>query len=213
MKVGKQIKEFLERNQIHDAIARTVKFLLALIFCLHLASCFWMIFGKLEENTVDSWLFAQDLVEESSLTQYEASFYFQVQILMKIGYGDITPVNTSEQMFTFIWMTFGIGFYTFMVSNLSSIFMTISQRKSALGGKEHRLRDFAKDIKMPQDLWAKILWVIQKNHNQHTYSWLDKTSFLKQLPPRLYTEVYNHLLKDIIDKCVFFQDRPNEFIW
>ena len=65
MKMGVWIQKFLEKNHIHNAIGRTIKFFIILLFILHLVSCFWIIIGKLEEDKVDTWLVEFDIINES----------------------------------------------------------------------------------------------------------------------------------------------------
>ena len=82
----------------------------------------------------------------------------------------------------------------------------------ALNAKADLPINASRQVELLRELSSLILFCIKSNNNKHTYGWLDKTSFLKILPPRIYQEVYTFLFQDIIEKVLFLQDRPKEFI-
>ena len=54
------------------------------------------------------------------------------QTLTTVGYGDIPVGTTEEQVFAMILMIGGVGFYSYTIGNLSSIFANIDSRQSKL---------------------------------------------------------------------------------
>jgi hypothetical protein len=53
------------------------------------------------------------------------SIYWALQTLTTVGYGDITPKSAIEKVAGLIWMIIGVGFYSFTIGNLASIFNSI----------------------------------------------------------------------------------------
>ena len=53
------------------------------------------------------------------------SLYWALQTLTTVGYGDISPKSVYEKIAGLIWMIIGVGFYSFTIGNLASIFNSI----------------------------------------------------------------------------------------
>jgi len=51
--------------------------------------------------------------------------YWAFQTLTTVGYGDVTGNTSGERVFAFVWMVFGVAFYSFTIGNLQSIISTI----------------------------------------------------------------------------------------
>jgi voltage-gated potassium channel len=56
-----------------------------------------------------------DVLEIPMFQQYIASFYYSMTTLTTVGYGDITPHNTVEQVTAVCFMACGVVFFAFLV--------------------------------------------------------------------------------------------------
>lgn len=52
--------------------------------------------------------------------------------LTTVGYGDIHAVSMAEKLTSIIWMMIGVGFYSFTIGNLASIFNSIDVKAANL---------------------------------------------------------------------------------
>ena len=50
----------------------------------------------------------EDLLQESTATQYITSLYFTISTLSTIGFGDVTPQNAAEMGFAIVLMLIGL---------------------------------------------------------------------------------------------------------
>lgn len=70
--------------------------------------------------------------DEDASYQYLVSVYWALQTLTTVGYGDITPRSVYEKIAGLIWMIIGVGFYSFTIGNLASIFKQIDIKAAHL---------------------------------------------------------------------------------
>lgn len=73
-----------------------------------------------------------------------------------VGFGDILPKTPSERIFTIILMGFGVGFYSYTISNLSAIMAALDTRTSNLKSRLNALNEFSKATKLPGDIKERI---------------------------------------------------------
>ena len=55
-----------------------------------------------------------------------------IQTLTTVGYGDMPIYTTEEHILAITLMIFGVGFYSYTIGNLSSIFSNVDSRQSKL---------------------------------------------------------------------------------
>jgi hypothetical protein len=79
-----------------------IKFILTLLFILHLFSCIWFWCSKI--HIEDSWIIFNSLDVKTWQLQYLEALYFAVVTMLTIGYGDNVPKNSIEKIVTMIFI-------------------------------------------------------------------------------------------------------------
>ena len=104
LKVFKQKKEISLKiknlMKFGALIERLVFFGLCIFLLCHFVGCLWIFIARSlnnEDQTGDSWIEAGDFDQNISQL-YVVSFYFTMQTLTTVGYGDIGIVNSSEKI-------------------------------------------------------------------------------------------------------------------
>ena len=122
------------------------------IFIVHLMACFWFLVAKFEDFDYTSWVVQSGIRDDSDSYQYLVSVYWALQTLTTVGYGDIHAYTIYERIAALIWMIIGVGFYSFTIGNLASIFNTIDVKAAHLQQKLNVLAEFSKRTKLPDDV-------------------------------------------------------------
>ena len=93
----------------------------AAVVITHLFACFWFLTAKFDDFNPNTWVVRKKLLDSSPGTQYLYALYWSTQTVVTVGYGDIPAVTSAEITLSLFWMVFGVGFYSFIIGNYSSI--------------------------------------------------------------------------------------------
>ena len=92
------------------------------------------------------------------------------------------------------------------------IFYNINSRENFIKAKEEYLKEFSNTFNLPKPLLKQVKFYVRYNYRHNVFCWSDMNNFLKELPSKLYTKVYNHIFKDVLDNITFFKSKPPGFI-
>ena len=198
--------------RLATGIIRMAKFAFTVLLVVHVIGCFWYYLAKFNDFDPDTWVFRYNMLDFSDWDIYLASIYYVTQTLATVGFGDIVPYSSAERIFALFLMGVGVGFYSYTISNLSTIMATLDTRTSNLKRKMAALNEFSNATKLPEAIKKKIKIHITHNHEENVYSWFDKDALLKELPASLRREISIHMHKNIVNQISFFQDKDPQFI-
>lgn len=205
-------RKIMNTLKMNNGIVRLLRFAVTIIILVHVTGCFWFFLAKLDDLGPDTWVARYNYSNRPNMELYILSIYYVFTTLTTVGYGDIAASSINERVFAIILMGFGVGFYSYTISNLSTIMENMDIRSANLKTRLTTLHEFAKDSGLSRDLKNKIKRHIMHNHEQNVYSWFSHDSLLKELPASLRTEISLHMYKKIVEKVSFFQDKDPGFI-
>lgn len=102
------------------------------IFFSHLVTCMWYLIAKIDDFNADTWVSRKEVNNESTSFKYLMGFYWTIQTITTVGFGDIGSVTTLEMVMSLIWMIFGVGFYSYVIGNFSSMIAALDQKNQEL---------------------------------------------------------------------------------
>lgn len=84
----------------------------------HTIACFWHAVAYYNVEILNTWLHHLDLVNADNLTKYNYSFYWAIQTITTTGYGNITPCNNLEIIYTNVIMIISLGVFAFAITTI-----------------------------------------------------------------------------------------------
>eukprot|EP00347_Sterkiella_histriomuscorum_P013255 403365416 len=222
IKVVKQLK-FLRENQFFEkferkiksnsAILRMIQFMVGAIINTHIIACFFYLAAKFDDFGPDTWVARMKLQDKDQGDQYLYAFYWSTQTVLTAGFGDIHAQTELEMILSLFWMVFGVGFYSFIIGNYSSIIAGNIQIEASISLKIKSIKDLAKRAQIPFDLLLKIKKFIENNF-ESMYNQEEESQLIKVLPPSLRDEVLSNTFGEIIETIKFFKDlKDPDFLW
>eukprot|EP00854_Cymbomonas_tetramitiformis_P021260 gene21260-25546_t len=186
------------------------KFLTLVFLIGHWAACFFFLLAKKEHFTEDTWvgMMHPSLENDAVNTQYIASLYWAFTTLTTVGYGDVSPVNNEEKLFTVFVMLVNMGVSAYIVGNV-----TLIATKQDAETAEHRsqltfLTEFLMRKKIPDTIQHNAL-----SHMQLSYDMRDENDdALKLLPPFIRVQILQHLYRTYLYNCYTFEGCGGSFI-
>ncbi|KAL4488010.1 hypothetical protein ABPG72_009348 [Tetrahymena utriculariae] len=129
-KVLNQIAFYVSYEKDHKNIFDLFKLLVFVIGICHVFCLFWHGLVQLEINNgiTNNWLATKNLLDASIYDRYIYSFYFLAVTMATVGYGDITPQNTIEVLFTTITIFVTCVVYAFSLNTIGGIIENIEKK-------------------------------------------------------------------------------------
>ena len=126
LKIIKEKSKFLQYMQqlfkISIGLQRLLGFLLAFFILIHICSCLWIMTATfMGDEGVDGTWMEGDIEELPHSEQYLTSFYFTVQTITTVGYGDMSISSNSEKIYCVMIMLVGVMSFSFFSGSLASI--------------------------------------------------------------------------------------------
>jgi hypothetical protein len=176
---------------------KMVFFVFWLLLFSHYLACGWLAL-------------ARELYKGDNVSTYVSSFYWVIESLTTVGYGEIIPTTNSQKIYAIMVMLTGVGVYGYIIGNVASILAKRDPAKTQYFDNLEQLNAFVRYRDIPATLQKRI-------KEYYAYIWkkrlgFDEMTFLSALPMGLRTEVELHLKCQVLDKIPLFQELDNSFI-
>lgn len=81
-----------------------------------------------------------------------------------LGYGDIPAVSSKEMLLCLFWMIVGVGFYSFVVGNFTSILTGHVEIEASIQKKIRCIKELAWKADFPLELVNKTKSFLENNY-------------------------------------------------
>ena len=145
-------------NDFYEGIFNLIKVVCKILYIAHIIGCIFHIIGSYMIHLHDkSWL---NLINPMYLNdwtiRYIYSIYWSVTTLITVGYGDFTPQNQYEVMFTIFVILIGCGTFAYGINSVGSI-LTMMKKKDQEFQKEVKiLNNFMQKNNLNSDLQTRL---------------------------------------------------------
>jgi len=108
---------------------RLLKSFVMVFFLIHLIGCIWVTVAVINPfDDPETWITGAGLADSGDTEIYIASIYWAAVSIYTVGYGDITAKNNFEYACNIVILFIGITIYTYIFSQLSSLFSSVSMK-------------------------------------------------------------------------------------
>lgn len=135
-------------NILHTNIGteRLALFFVATIVIGHVFTCIWILLAYIdqemmieEDGTIIydwpehsvNWITVNQLQSEAKGSLYTIAFYFMIETITTVGYGDFSATSSRENIFLIILMVLGVISFSYATGALSSIITSIDSRQAS----------------------------------------------------------------------------------
>lgn len=205
---NKILRKLLDILQIGASFERIfISFMAIFLFC-HISCCFWYMAADLNEDP-KNWVMEFQFTDQSNIDCYIASFYYIVQTVVTVGYGDIHSNGTIERILTCFLMFIGVFFYSFTIGSLSSLLTNIDSKSAHLETKLNTLLQLKSQYSLDDNLYVRLKRGVKLGLSKLSF---DKIEFLDNLPMNLRIELSVIMHRSLVQGIDFFQNKPPRFI-
>ncbi|CAD8187429.1 unnamed protein product [Paramecium pentaurelia] len=181
-----------------------LKFILTLLYILHLFSCIWFYFSSI--SIEDSWIRFNELEDKNWEEQYLQALYFAVVTMLTIGYGDMVPKNVIEKIVTMVFVLGACLWVSYSVNFIGSIIDDITQNQVERNRRMRVINKYMNQRKIPYSLQHQVKEYL-------TFRWKEddevdlemEQTLLEQLSDELKEELDKQAHKVYIEKSEFLQ--------
>lgn len=189
------------------------KTMLAFSFVWHLLSCIWFAISLSEfQNNYTSILTDQDVANFSISNQYLYFLYFVFTTFFTVGYGDIHPKTTNEQVFGIVVMLLSYGLFCYMISAIRNIIQKNIENEQHLKDKLRNVKLFFKDKNLPTDLTSKVTRYLEFMYLEMEHRKLEDGEIFTLLNDKLGDELRIELNKRILLNINLFKKSEFDLI-
>jgi len=218
---------------INLKVLKLLKIVASLIFLMHMLGCFWfylqtnivaedchdphvnvLVLGQPGEvpDHCRTWLTEYDGGSGFSAPtdiQYIYSVYWALTTLTTVGYGDITPTNDAERVYTLIALLIGALVFGYLMTSVGDLVANLDNRANMVNEKLDNIQELILHHRLPPSLATRV-----RSYTEYYYSkqsMHDPSEVLTHLSPALGREVREFFLSKSIEEILLLRKYPKEF--
>ncbi|CAK56469.1 unnamed protein product (macronuclear) [Paramecium tetraurelia] len=213
----KNILQFIENLQCvikpsksTNSLIELVKLICLILLIQHIFSCIWVIIGTYEHlKSQTSWLDLVHLdIDQPWHNIYLEAMYFISVTTFTVGYGDITPQNTSEKCFTIVYMFFCTLQLSYSVNTIGSILIQLKENNEEIKQKMTAVTEHMTNRQMSRGLQFKVREYLTYYWQQENVQKKNETAeIIRLLPEELQKSIQREGSSNLINKCSFFKEK------
>lgn len=119
----RKFEEFLQLRDLYGGKFQLIKLMGFIFYMAHICCCGWHFLAVLEisHGETNTWLDLLGIRDDPTQIKYVNSLYYSIVTMVTVGYGDITPQNTVEKIFSIVYIGMACGIFAYGVSEVGNI--------------------------------------------------------------------------------------------
>lgn len=126
-------KSFNNRFQLHykmKGIKDLILFFFFIILVTHVIACGWYFISLKSSIGKNCWIHSKEIINENWQIKYLNSFYWSIVSIMTVGYGDITPVNNTEKIYSIFVILFGCMILPYSINCIGIVIQSMNKNEN-----------------------------------------------------------------------------------
>jgi len=197
VKLKKISKDWHTNRVVNQSLVRLVFFAFWVLLFSHWIACGWILMEGVNAKL-------------APVEKYVDAIYWSVTTLTTVGYGDLTPDNMQQKIYTMLVMFLGVGLYGYVIGNVSTLLANTDVAKANYVNKIEELSAFFTNKQIPFDLQDRIKGYY--NHLWQNGLGQNELAILTDLPQSLRTDIILYLSHSIIQKVPLFKKVSGPFL-
>ena len=200
------LHEKIAKNFFFENLFNIFMFTFKIFSFMHVLICIHLFLGW---QRYPNWMIHINIMDQDLIIKYISSFYFIIETMTTVGYGDIICISSIERFFQLILLSIGIVSYSFIITKFTNYVMKQSKQEIELDKKINELEQIRIQYPlMPYKLYMKIQNYFrkksEKNNNKN-----EMTNLVNNLPDKLRNDMLLVIYRDAINKFFIFKGCNN----
>ena len=196
----------ISENFFFEKLFNIFMFIFKIFSFMHILICIHLFLGW---QRYPNWMTHINIMDEDLIIKYISSFYFIIETMTTVGYGDIICISPIERFFQLILLSIGIVSYSFIISKFTNYVMKQSKEEIELDKKMTELEQIRIQYPLiPYKLYMRIQNYFrkksEKNNNKN-----EMTNLVNTLPDKLRNDMLLVIYRDVINKFYIFKGCNN----
>ena len=206
MKLQTYIDAIEDALNLNLQILQLVKVVCGLMYLTHIIGCFWFFLANEVNDAPATWLETYDDgsgLDASVWQQYLISIYWALTTLTTVGYGDITPTNDVERLYSLLTLLTGALVFGYLLSTVSELVNNADPNKSKVHHKLTEIKHYLRWHRFPTELATRV-----KKSYEFYYakqSAMREEDVTNDLAPALKRDVQAYLLSRTVHMLPLFK--------
>ncbi|KAF4674306.1 hypothetical protein FOL47_009458 [Perkinsus chesapeaki] len=137
-------------------LLQLARLVLVVLFIAHWIACLWYVMAISAPPRQDTWLDNFGYRQSSLSEIYIAALYWSFATMTTVGYGEIHPVNSEEQLFGMLTMLLACGVFAFFIGNIGGLVRALDSESEMFRAKNKAVKRFLTERQVPAELQSKV---------------------------------------------------------
>ncbi|CAD8097297.1 unnamed protein product [Paramecium primaurelia] len=151
-----KLEEFFNFSGWVQDLIELIKLLFMVVYVGHLFACLWHGVAFYQIGFRKTWLETYDVATQDIFTKYNYAFYWSVQTMITVGYGDLTPQNNYERLCANMSMFLACGVFAFSFNSIGLMLSNLNSRQVLYKRSTNLLNSFLTKNQIKIELQSRI---------------------------------------------------------